>query len=658
MELGGNPNLGYLNTFQGRFIALRQQMFADGIHNELPFSDKDLQTLDERSKSEGISFIKVTLPLLGKAFDTSLVTGRFSPISNFASKRDTCLPKLFYPVFRLVLHDDGTLLSKPNILAIFYLRQILLFDAKLITEPTQAQKDQAISGFRQRQDDLRKKRVPVEHPVIIIAQRLLSKVLKDLDLSTISPGHGPGGVAEGFDRFERWNFTFWPAKAERVYSFIEYGTQSPRMTLELGNGIPLRKKMVTKCCLVPKDFRGPRLISAEPTVNQYLQQGQMKALMQYIKNHRFIRRSLKLQDQTYNQRMAKDALGNDQITLDLSNASDTVSTTLVWHLLSGVPRLRRQLMCTRSDFLSFQGEEVKLVAFAPMGSAVCFPVESLVFWSLSLASIIHSSPSRSRDGFEYLSSLAVFGDDIIIPSFAKDTLIGTLRDVGCEPNMSKTCFSTPFRESCGTEWYSGSDVTLIRNRRYYYDNENKLSNHPVLCDLQRKFFLRGLYKTADLLQQWAREIYPVATVSIDTFRNINPKLLSNDDRRGGFSLSRCQRLAIEFDGTSRSLFEDDEDSSYFERQSVPFDSYPACIGWANEIDSRLPVRFNRGYQRMEFRAPLRFKCVKSWVDSGYPRLLARLVGDQTERIAIRDLRIKLAWSVLPFPSLLSKRGGV
>lgn len=631
--------LGDLKSFQARYIALRQQMFADGLGFGLPLHSKDLTTLLERVESEGASFAKVTLPQLGKALDQGLVSGHFACPANFRLKGTTRLPTFMFSLFREVFHEeDGAVRHSGCENSIQFLRQFLLFDSKLFTEPTRQRKEQAVDEFADRMRALRKVRIDKTHPVLLRAQKLLSVALAGLDLSDIVPGHGPGAVAEKLDRFARWEFNSWPAKAERYYPYHMYGASSLRAILERGIGIPLTKVSVTRCCLVPKDFKGPRLISAESTVTQYLQQGQMKAIMGYIARNPLLRASIKLNDQTFNQKAAQEAHSLGQATLDLSNASDTVSVPLVWFLLAGVPRLRRYLMATRSDYLRYEDRLIRIPAFAPMGSATCFPVETLVFWALAMASVeltsLHPRTNKRTGSYRSIArSVQVFGDDIILPSSALDTLVGTLLSVGCQPNMSKTCWKTPFRESCGSEWWYGKDVSLIRNRSVQYERLNR-HDYPNVVDLQKKFFLRGYYGTAELLSEWANEIWPTPTVSI---RHFLPGVLP---RRTDFLLGEVANL------------------DFFAREAVPLGRFSGLIGWHNEVPLKLMVdshgrgsskriRFNRGLQRLEFRHPQVIQMTRVWESGGYPRLLARLLLDSSERIAIRDRKVKMAWSYLP-----------
>jgi hypothetical protein len=58
---------------------------------------------------------------------------------------------------------------------------------------------------------------------------------------------------------------------------------------------------------------------------------------------------------------------------------------------------------------------------------------------------------------------------------------------------------------------------------------------------------------------------------------------------------------------------------------------------------------------MEFRCPAEFQNCKAWTTEGYPRLMARLLSDSADRIAIRDRKVKMAWSYLPFITSLSGR---
>lgn len=636
--------MGDLKTFHSRYRALRQCIITDGIRNGVPFSDKDLQRIVERLSTEGTSFVKVTLPKLGKALDQGLVSGQFLCCPGFALKGDSRLPVLLHQCFSGIFAGDGTLLAEPNITTIRYLRLFLLFDSKLEFQPTSLMEEEAVQGFSDRMQCLSRQRVPKDHPVLQRAQHLLGKVLSSLDLSSITPGHGPGAVAEKIERDDRWDFQTWNLKAESSYPFLTYGVHSPSVFFyDRNKTVTFQKKALTRCCLVPKDFKGPRLISAEGVVNQYLQQGQMQRIMKYVKRHRLLNRSIKLQDQTYNQRAARDAYASDSVTVDLSNASDTVSAALVWYLLAKVPKLRRHLFATRSDAMIYKDRSIRITSFAPMGSATCFPIETLVFWAISMASMLLARRG-SKPLNELADSLRVFGDDIIIPEYAFEILRGTFLSVGFEINKSKTCYLTPFRESCGSEWFLGQDVTIIRNKLYQYPSCNKFSDYPVLLNLQRKFFLQGLNTTASLLVDWAKEIYPVVQIPTKVLRFTSSYMLPLDALRSS-SMYYHGRTRELFLGAS-SQFKDCE-LDFFEKQILAYDAYHCALGSDYHYHGKPRLRFNDRYQRVEAWIPTTFNRSRDWHHEGYPRLLARLLHDQIERVAIRHRKMKMTWAWIP-----------
>jgi len=632
--------MGDLNTFQERFLALRQSLLNDGVVRGSPLHINDLRMLSERIANEGTSFVKVTLPLLGKALDLGLVSGHFMCTAHFGLKRNTRLPLFAYALFKRIFTDEGDLRVNADASTIQFLRQFLLLDSKLIFEPSPVMREQAVQEFSDRMTSLRKLRLDTTNPVLRKASELIGYVLKDLSLDNIEPGHGPGSVAERIDRFGRWDFDSWPTKAERYYSYFTYGIHSLLAIVNRTKRLVWCRETLTRCCLVPKDFKGPRLISSEYSVNQYLQQGQMKAIMRHVSRHWLLRKSIRLEDQTFNQKAAKLAYGNDAVTLDLSSASDTVSVPLVWFLFREVPALRKRLMCTRSDYMLHAGKKIKIVAFAPMGSATCFPVETLVFWAISMASVMLTSRhGKLGNKFPSLSDVAnevrVFGDDIIVPRRALQPLVGTLQAVGCIVNKSKTCIDTPFRESCGSEWFDAADVTIIRNRQYQYGS-SVLFDHPVLCDLQRKFFAKGYYNTAALLLEWAGKISPTPIISICHL------LPETGGQQIGVDLKSYPHFL-----RSRILMRAWMDMDPSSREQLYLDRYSGCLGFQDSHTGNLQVRYHSAYQRYECRLPCLHQKTKEWVSEGYPRLLARLLGDQTDRIAIRDRKIKMAWSFLP-----------
>lgn len=100
-----------------------------------------------------------------------------------------------------------------------------------------------------------------------------------------------------------------------------------------------------------------------------------------------------------------------------------------------------------------------------MGSALCFPVESLVFWSLAQA-VLDPAFCYSRKRKLSDSEVWVFGDDLITPSGALGQLEPVFEELHLRFNRGKCCTGSYFRESCGMDAFKGEDVTPVRIKQH------------------------------------------------------------------------------------------------------------------------------------------------------------------------------------------------
>lgn len=580
--------MSYRNLKSQRHLgALHCDIMRDAVRYAVPFCDKDFQTLLARGETEGSSYFKVTLPLLGRALDSGLVTGVFTCPRNFAARNG--LPIFCGEVFNGIFSAGGLLKHTANPIYIKFLRYLLLFESKTWEYPTPSQSQEAWNSFKERQLALRRVKLPQDFDLLVSAKKILTKALQRLDLSTITPSHGPGAVAECLDSEERWNFSYWPARANKYYPYFMYGIPN-ELYFDPSESVPYTGVLSTRVVMVPKDYRGPRLISVEPVVHQYLQQGQMRAIYSYVSQHPILSRSIDFTDQSKNQIKAKEAYDSGSFTLDLSDASDRISAPLVWYLLSDLPHLRARLFATRSSFATYRGDSVRLSAFSPMGSAVCFPIQSLVFWALTMSCLKNV---LRKEPLEYLASeIAVFGDDIIAPDCCYDALLGLLTILGMKPNLHKTCRSTPFRESCGTEWFGGTSVSIKRNRRVPYGSVGS-QNVPDIVSLQRNMYSDGLYNAANSLYLLATAVMPVPSMS------------------------------------------------------EPIDEYPSFLAHP-EPTKGARFRWNARLHRLEAWTSYFHKRSRSWSHVKLGGLLARLLGDLNDRVPLRDVIVKTGWR--PYPA--------
>lgn len=201
-----------------------------------------------------------------------------------------------------------------------------------------------------------------------------------------------------------------------------------------------------KIVTVPKNAKTDRVIAKEPTGNAFLQQGVRNYMTERLK-----RFGIRLDDQSINQNLARIALREDLATVDLSAASDTITTELVYNLLPIDWVL--YLDDIRSPELLVDGAWSHQFKFSSMGNAFTFPLETLIFWSLTWAT--HTALS------EPTTFVSAYGDDIICAGRCYEELKFILEYVGFEVNAKKSHAIGYYRESCGKHYFDGADVTPV-----------------------------------------------------------------------------------------------------------------------------------------------------------------------------------------------------
>lgn len=246
-----------------------------------------------------------------------------------------------------------------------------------------------------------------------------------------------------------------------------WGIRSNGRALHLASTISAYKRMqrleypVAKLVFVPKDSRGPRIISSEPLELQYVQQGVARLMMRHLARHPLTRGRINFIDQTVNAGIAlSSSASGEYATLDLSDASDRLSCALflrVWPR-----RLIPKFMALRSHATTLPGgEEFRLRKFAPMGSAICFPVESVIFWAICVAALRKQGLTLR----EAARCVYVYGDDIIVPVEYFNAVVKALHSVDLKVNVAKSFAGGLFRESCGIDAFDGQIVTPVRIKR-------------------------------------------------------------------------------------------------------------------------------------------------------------------------------------------------
>lgn len=293
------------------------------------------------------------------------------------------------------------------------------------------------------------------------------------------PKHGNGAVADTCNNL----------LAKYVAFGHDHRTQYLDLRLGEISGRPYQEQKFlrqSKVVFVPKSIDKLRTICEEPSQLMWYQQGFLRSITMYVERHRYLSRRINLEDQGLSQDLAYEgSIDGSFATIDLSSASDSVSWALIkeWTSTSALYNIA---LCTRSHYCELpDGKVIESKKFAPMGSALCFPLECIIFSAIVEAAITESS------GRAYCSDYRVYGDDIIVETSYADAVIKRLEQNGFTINKLKTFSSVGdriFRESCGGEYYNGVDVTAVRMSRRFagYSTPNlsasQISGLIVMCN--------------------------------------------------------------------------------------------------------------------------------------------------------------------------------
>lgn len=199
-----------------------------------------------------------------------------------------------------------------------------------------------------------------------------------------------------------------------------------------------------KVVFVAKNAKTERSIASEPTMNSFIQLG-IGALMR----ERLRRHGIDLNTQERNRDLARyGSLTGKVATIDLSMASDTVSTAVVEELLPADWLLA--MKCARSP--SWRRGKVFgwYHKFSSMGNGYTFELETLIFYAAARA----VSEELGLPWWE----VTAFGDDLTIGTEGVDRLTAYLAFLGFKVNIDKSFDSGVFRESCGKDYFLGTDV--------------------------------------------------------------------------------------------------------------------------------------------------------------------------------------------------------
>jgi hypothetical protein len=542
---------------------------------------RDKITVLDRAQAEGVSFLTKTLPKFGVSFRESLDKGYYQPVIGFKTDRRG-RPLFFKGLLKYVFDlekENMPLLATPDIDAVELIHQYTTFFAKVEIPYTDDQLRIATEKY---------KALEAEYPdqlnwedelaskVLDNAYCILGELLGGLDLIDIYPKHGPGAVGNKERYAEK--FLFFPDdRLNAIYPYADYfQTKGTRQLINGDIGVAVSSSKVrsrrrvahdkirdvgpARLCFVPKTAMGPREIQAEPKERQWIQQGQGQELQRYLQSAAglYARGHVNFESQQINAGLAlKGSVDGKWATIDWSNASRLVGTELVERLFPD--HVKRPLMASRTEYVELpDGEVIRLREFAGMGSAVCFPIESVVFFALTVGTIaaVTGWPFRKCAKVTY-----VYGDDVIVPSKYANAVMEVGQRIGMQPSWHK-CYwrsSGPsFRESCGCDAFAGKDITPVRLR----------TTPP--------------------------------SKALDTQKIVSWVAMGNFLHRKGYWHTAALARAV-VTGVTRDVPIVPTDSGQFGFHTYSYGGQ--CYHFTASRKRRIRIRYNRNLQRVEYRSP-------------------------------------------------------
>lgn len=512
---------------------------------------KDKERVALMLQTRGLAFFTLDLPCLDRLLLDGLEHGRLmleGPISHRVSKRIK-VPRLFQGLWLRVFDKSSSLKLDVDVTAIAFLRQITCLGKKLLVECSSKRVKQALEAYHevdrtlrsptlswaldsldvgrrnnlhfadclpahQRLHDLFSLNEGEEGRCRAGDQRLLDQCQRVADLvasqflfcdpTTFAGGrnamgkglgfrHGNGAVAERLKQDKKSEFKYWPLKLQGWFPFqVLTGMDS-----ELQN-----HEAPSRMACVPKTAKGPRIIAAEPVAHQWCQQSLLSWMNESIRNS-FIGNFVDFTRQGKSGDLVlKASRSRSLATVDLSDASDRLSCWTIERMFRTSGSMLSALHAARTrwiriDIPGSDSSFIKLKKFASQGTAVTFPVQSVVFLTIALAACLSEDDVSIKSALKYVNRIRVYGDDIIIPVHGYARLCRIMDLLQLKVNVAKSYVTGHFRESCGTDGYQGSDVTPIKPKVIVADGP---ASCQAVIDTTNNLFIKGYWHASDSLK--------------------------------------------------------------------------------------------------------------------------------------------------------------
>lgn len=532
---------------------------------------RDFEYIVSRFENEGISFLTITLPSFSKGILNAIEIGRFSisEFAGFARKRGSCLPKFLSGFTEKIFDREGYVQENFDPWNLYCVRQICDLYKKAKLDCTEYRNNQAVEKFLKTDKeipDLNKCLHNISHAnqhdsyreyLFSVADILRNEIVRGYSRNDFNPRHGSGATSEKLSHNERRDFACWPIRYEPYFSASHYAYPNAGWYFEMHGEYKrvqlLREAEVhpSRMSLVPKTLESPRIIAIEPSYAVFCQQGLRNWFQDKLENHPLTRNSIRFSDQSYNQRLAELASRIPYLaTIDLSEASDRLSLELVKFLLGPNTFFCKSALACRSDKCQLpNGDIITLRKFATAGNSITFPVEAYCFYAIAVAAILCRLGKRvtPHSIMDVSRTIAVYGDDIIVPSEHFSAVGNLLESFGLKVNEKKSFCNSLFRESCGADFYDGVDVKPVYLRINPLSLCHRLSDEEVvsITSSSNQFYMKGLWSVTKSLRAKVSAKYrseiPIRSSEVSgiVFRSVNYSSYNAWDKERNCFRSRC-----------------------------------------------------------------------------------------------------------------------
>jgi hypothetical protein len=391
-----------------------------------------------------LRFMTQDIVAVGKDIISAIATGQYLNTSVFRCESGTSYPILFESLLKQIFTKKGYLRDEFDLSRLTHIRTIFMMYYKFEVPFTATQQDEAFSKFIDLDFSVKEDLWPSD--ISHVRKRFLS-YLPDNPWD-IRPHHGSGATnTPGVSNLEKVmihrDFMFDGTPYQHLVRPSLYKVST------LTSDDSYKKARIT---VVPKDSRGPRIISMEPHERMRMELGTMDKIVYFQENLcEGTKGYVNYTDQSINQRAAyESSISGSRATLDLKDASDLVSNSLIVKLTQGT-EWEHVFSLLRSTNVYVGSRDITLKKFACMGNALCFPI---------MATLIRAIL------YELDPHTLVYGDDIIIDSAVSARAIELLHSYGLRVNEDKSFSKGPFRESCGGDFITGVNVNYVKVKSF------------------------------------------------------------------------------------------------------------------------------------------------------------------------------------------------